>query len=757
MKLMLPRKFLWLLLSLFIICNVVFSANQKVLKIEINGNKTVSTNRILLLLRTKVNSSFNPKIWNSDMERLALKPYFSQISYKIKSVSGGVDIMLLVVENPKINNIVFSKTRIFNKKDLKTIFDVKIGNFYNQKEVNEAIKVLKDKYETKGYYFTRISYHITPGPSGFVTLYVNITDGPLAHVRKIVFIGNKHFTADKLRKLMTIKQRWWPFIMGTYKPDIFASDMNKIIDFYHNNGFPDCKIISKKVVLKNGMLNIAIKLKEGHIYKFGETDFQGTLIFSKAVLQKDITFKTGEDFSQSKVNESINNLKNTYLDKGYLNLNIMPIPEIKNYVMTYTFYITSGAKIRVNQVIITGNTITEDKVIRRQVELYPGDYFSVKKIRETYYNLSDLGYFKSINIYPEPTSNPKRMNLIVDVKDKAKTGTFTIGGGYSSLENIIGMISIEQPNFAINNPPSFTGGGQDLKLWLEYGSITHGGELSFTEPYFHDKPIWVGFDIFDFNYIWTDYTEKHIGFDIRVGKRWKHSSLGFTIKTDDVSLSDITIPDPAIQNQAGTNRVNSVTATYSIFNINRQIMPTRGDKLIISPELAGGILAGDIDYYKITAENDFYFPLKNWTFSSKTYAGYEKPYGSTSEIPLYDRFFGGGIDTNAPIRGYDIRTIGPQVDGYVIGGTSFFAQNSELLYPLKPDVLWGVVFWDVGNVWGNVGGSTSMSGLLNGVGVGLRIKIPLFPTPIKVDYGWALNRQPGMSSGAFDFGMSMGF
>ncbi|MCL5674405.1 MAG: outer membrane protein assembly factor BamA, partial [Candidatus Omnitrophica bacterium] len=475
------------------------------------------------------------------------------------------------------------------------------------------------------------------------------------------------------------------------------------------------------------------------------------LVFSKPVLQKDIKFKKGETFSQKKLDESISNIKDAYLDKGYLNINVLPIPEIKNHIMGYTFYITPGEKIRVNQVIITGNTITEDKVIRRQVELYPGNYFSVRKIRESYYNLTDLGYFKSVNIYPQPTSSPKRMNLVVDVQEKPKTGTFMIGGGYSSLENIIGLVSVEQPNFAINNPPSFTGGGQDLKLWLEIGSVTHGGELSFTEPYFHDKPVWIGFDIYDFNYVWTDYTEKHVGADIRVGKRWKHSSLGFTIKSEDATLSDIQIP--AFQDQAGKKRINSVTTTYTIFNINRQIMPTRGDRFSLSLEDAGGIFAGQVNYYKFLSQNEFYFPLKNWTFSSKTYLGYEKTYGSTTEMPLYERFFGGGIDTDAPIRGYQIRSVGPQSNGYVIGGTRLFAQNSELLYPLKKNVLWGVVFWDVGNVW-DTGGIPS---LLNGVGVGLRIKISFFPTPIKVDYGWALNRKPGMSSGAFDFGMSMGF
>jgi outer membrane protein insertion porin family len=753
MKLTIQKRFLWLLLSIFIFCGIVFSANQKVLKINIEGNKRVSANRILLLLRTKVDRPFNSIIWQQDITRLSLKPYFSKITYKIKSVPGGVDIKLMVVENPKIYNIIFSKTRIFNKKDLKNIFKIKIGDFYQSILVKKAIKALKKKYAAKGYYFTHISYTKTPGPPGYINLYININDGPLAHVRKIVFIGNKHFSSDKLRGIMAIKQRWWPFIMGTYKPDIFVSDMEHIIKFYNDHGFPDCKIIKKSVKLTNGMLNITITLNEGHLYRFGEVNFQGNLIFQKSVLQKDIKFKTGQTVSNKKLDETMMDLKGLYLDKGYLNINIMPIPEIKNHVMNYTFYITPGERIRVNQIIITGNTITEDKVIRRQVYLYPGEYFSVKKIRHTYYNLTDLGYFKSVNIYPQPTSNPEMMNLVVDVKEKSRTGTFMIGGGYSSLQDVIGLISIEQPNFAINNPPSFTGGGQDLKLWLEIGSVTHGGELSFTEPYFEDKPIWLGFDIFDFNYVWTDYTEKHVGADIRVGKRWKHSSLGFTIKSQDVGLSDIQIP--VFQDQAGTKRINSITATYTIFNINRPIMPTKGDKFSISPEISLGILGGQIDYYRLTAENDFYFPLKKWTFSSKTYLGYEKTYGSTSTIgvPLYERFFGGGIDTNAPIRGYQIRSVGPQSDGYVIGGTRYFAQNSELLYPLKKHVLWGVVFWDVGNVWDTSG----IPSMLNGVGLGLRIKIPLFPTPIKVDYGWALDRQPGMPSGAFDFGMSMGF
>jgi len=705
------------------------------------------------MLRTKPQGLFDEQLWKRDIQSLMETGYFSSVKYEIKETEKGLDITLFVEENPQVEGIKFTGAKVFNKAELEKIVEIKKGDYCNDALIEKAIARLKQKYEEKGIYFTEISAKTQPVTNNRVIVTFTIHEGTgKLYVGIINFSGNHAFNSSMLRKKMKIKQRKMPFIRGTFKPEILDQDIKRLEDFYHNNGYPDCSI-DRRISIENKMIVIDIVVKEGEKFYFGKTEFSGNLIFDVNKIKKLVEYREGDVYSQMKFEKTLLNIRRMYSDSGYIRPEVIPVPEISDSKINFSFTINPGPKVYVNEINIRGNTVTKDKVIRREMAIYPGDEFSGEKLRKSFNNLSDLQFFDEIEINPEPTEDEKLVNIDVRVKDRERTGMFTIGAGYSSLEKGVGFIGIQQRNFDISDPPLFRGAGQNMNLEAMIGGVTKHFILSFTEPYLFDKPISFGPDIFITDRSWDEYAEKHNGFDIRIGRRWENFSIGCKIMTDEIKLSDIHIPE--FQSQAGTNRVNSLTTTFGFQNLDRRIMPKDGDQLQLSFEYAPSFLGSDLEYLKSTVENDYYKSFGKFVFHSKTYAGSVSHLGSTKEVPLYERFFGGGIGT---VRGYKERELGPRsVDGrHYLGGKSIFAQNFELLYPLsgENEILWLVVFYDAGNVWEK---DFDFGDLKYGAGVGLRVKVPILPVPIQLDYGWAVNPEPYQGKGQLHIGFTMGF
>ncbi|MCM8789224.1 MAG: outer membrane protein assembly factor BamA, partial [Candidatus Omnitrophica bacterium] len=647
-------RILCLLISFFLPF-VLYGDTATVANLAIKGNKTVSSTKIVLMLRTKEGGLFDEQLWKRDIQDLMETGFFSSVKYEIKKTEQGLDITLFIEEYPQIENIKFVGLKSFKKSELEKILEIKKGDYCNDNLINNAIAKLKQTYQDKGIYYTNIEATTTFSKENRVILTFNIDEGEKKLIaRKITFSGNKTFTSALLRSKMKTKQRWLPFIRGTFKPDIFENDLERVKRFYNNNGYPECRI-DRKVSVEGRWVSIGVIIAEGEKYYFGKTKFSGKSVISFATLDNAIEYREGDPYSQEKLEKTLSNIFRLHSDAGYINPEILPVPEIKESRINYEIVINPRNRVSINEIKITGNTVTKDKVIRREMVIHPGDVFSGEKIRKSFNNLADLQFFDDINIEPEPTEDEALVDLNVKVKDRERTGLFSFGAGYSSLEKSVGFVSIEQRNFDITDPPYFRGAGQNIKLEATIGGITKHFILSFTEPYLFDRPISFGPDIFITEKSWDNYSEKHNGFDLRLGRRWEHFSLGFKIMTDLIELSDIEIPE--FKDQIGNNRINSLTTTFAFQNLDRRIMPKSGDLAELAFEYAGGILGSDLEYWKATFKNDYYRSFGKWVFHSKTYVGKVSSFGSTEDVPLYERFFGGGIGT---VRGYEERELGPR-------------------------------------------------------------------------------------------------
>jgi len=736
-----PKK----ILSVFLILSFyVFSI--PILKINITGNKNVSVDKILTLMKTKEGIEFDERVIKDDISNLIKTGYFKDVKYTLEKKETGIELNLEVKEKPVIEKIIFEGNRALKTKKLKEISELKEGDFFNEEKVVEGIEKIRNQYYKMGYHASEIDYEVEE-KDGLCILKIQINEKGKGYVSEILFEGNNIFPDKRLKKLMKIKTRKMPFIRGTYKEDILEEDIKRIKDFYNENGFIEVKI-EKEIEYKEKGIIIKIFVEEGKRYFVGEIKFEGELIFNEDILRNQVLLKRGDVFNVKKNEESLRNIYKIYSDKGYIKCNVEFIPEIRGDAVNITYLINPGAIYYTEEVKIKGNKITKDKVIRREIKLEPGDKITGDKIRKSFNNLRDTNYFENIRIYPEFVEEGKA-NVVVDVKEREKTGLFLIGGGYSSIEKFVGMVSIQQTNFDITNPPKFIGGGQKISLSFEIGTVAKNYMFSFTEPYLFDRPIYIGPDIYRLERNWDDWDTTSTGFDLRIGRKWENFNLGFKLLSENVNLYDIQIP--SIISQEGKKRKNSITTYLTYSNLDSDMFPTKGDKVRLSLEYAG--LGGDIDFTKTTLENNFYYPLKNFIFHSKTMVGYiNKDY---DEIPIYERFFGGGIGT---VRGYVERSLGPkEIDSegvvHYLGGKFIFAQNFEMMYPLYKDVLYGIGFFDIGNVdkdW-------SFSNLKKGIGAGIRVNIPFFNAPVEIYYGYALDAEEGEPKGRIHIGMSFGF
>ncbi|MCM8784983.1 MAG: outer membrane protein assembly factor BamA [Candidatus Omnitrophica bacterium] len=726
-------------LLVFLILNL-YLFSTPVLKVSIIGNKNVSVDKILTIIKTKGGIEFDENVLKDDITNLIKTGYFKSVDYKIEQMENGIGIIIQVKENPVIEKIIFQGNRALKTKKLKDIFTLKEGEILNEEKIIEGIEKIKENYYKLGYYASEIDYLIEGEES--CILKINIIEEGKKYVIEILFNGNKTFPEKRLKGLMKLKERKMPFRRGTYKKDVLDDDIKKIKDFYNENGFIEVKVEKEVKYSEKGII-INVFIDEGKRYFTGEIEFTGDLIFDQEILEKQILLKRGDVFNVKKNQETIKNIYKLYAGEGYIKCNVDFIPEIRGDSINITYSINPGSIYYTEEVKIKGNRITKDKVIRREIKLEPGDKIIEDKIRKSFNNLRDTNYFENVSIYPEFLEEGKA-NIVVDVKERERTGYFLIGGGYSSSEKFVGMVSIHQINFDIANPPRFTGGGQNISLSFEIGTITKNYKFSFTEPYFLDRPVYLGPDIYRYELNWYDWDTTSTGFDLRIGRRWENFNLGFKLMSENVILSNVEIP--SLKGQEGKRRKNGIT-TYLIYsNLDSEMFPTKGDKVRFSLEYAG--LGGDLNFLKPTIENNFYYPFKNFIFHSRTLLGYINK--NLDEIPVYERFFGGGIGT---VRGYEERSLGPKEDGHCLGGKFIFAQNFEMMYPLYKDVLYGIGFFDIGNVYQD----WSLSNLKKSIGAGIKLNVPFFGAPLEIYYGYALDAEPGEPKGRVHIGMSFGF
>ncbi|MCX5697861.1 MAG: outer membrane protein assembly factor BamA [Candidatus Omnitrophica bacterium] len=736
--------------------------------IEVKGNKAISSNTIISKLKSRIGAAYQENVVSDDLKRLYLLGYFSDIKIDTEKYKNGLKLIVSVVERPLLAHITFSGIRRLTMKDekLKESLKSKESQYLDYPSLDEDVGTLRKMYEKKGFSQTEITYKVDLNKeTNKADVQFAVVEGKRIHVRDIYIKGNKSFTKRRILGLLKTK-RGWLFNAGILKEEVLKEDIERVKSFYHNQGFADVEVeYGTQIDAKRPFLYIQIKINEGKKYLVGNVSIDG----NKEIAEKEIISKLkaclpGRVFSQDGLKQDIANIQSVYFDKGYIMAQVQEATAVNSSSgrVDVSYHIKENDIAYVNKIKIRGNVKTRDLVIRRELRIHPGDKFDGQKLRRSKERLQNLGFFDEISYDTEDTATPDKKDLIVDVKE-AKTGAFSFGGGYSTVEQFVGFVEIEQKNFDWKNFPYFTGAGQDLKMRASFGSINQGYNLSFTEPWLFDYPVSFGFDVYkeiherdqDVGY---GYDQNVTGGDLRLGNEIsEYLKQNLTYRYDNIRISNLSSDATSdLTDELGSNSISSMQYDLNFDTRDNVFDTTRGDLLTGSYQLAGGPFGGDKDFNKFLGRASHYIPFfANSSLELRGRLGLAKPYSNSTKVPIYERFFAGGAYT---IRGYRERKVGPidQGSGDPKGGDSMLIGNAEYTYPVL-SFMKLATFYDIGNVWDKAG-DIGAGGFKSGMGLGVRIKTPI--GPIMLDYGLPLNKETGddkKGGGKFYFSMSHGF
>jgi outer membrane protein insertion porin family len=746
------------------------AAPQKVVTaIEVKGNKAISANTIVSKIKTRIGNPYSENVISEDLKRLYLLGFFSDIKIDTEDYKDGLKVIVSVVERPIIEKITFSgiKRLIIKEEKLKESLKSKETQYLDYPNLTEDINTIKKLYEKKGFNEAGVKYDVAINKeTNKAKVTFNVLEGQKIRIKNIFVEGNSAFSDRRMLRLMKTRRAWF-FNPGVLKEEVLKEDINRLKVFYERAGFSDAAVEYevKPDDERPYLLYVFITIKEGKRYLVGNINIEG----SRDISRDDILLKLkeavpGKPFSQEALKQDIVEVQGLYFDRGYIMVQINDFTSLNTYTgrIDITYNIIENEVVYVDKIKVRGNTKTKDLVIRRELRIYPGDKFDGQKLRRSKERLQNLGFFQEISYDTQDTAVANKKDLIVDVKE-SKTGAFSFGGGYSTVDQFVGFLEVEQKNFDWKNFPYFTGAGQNLKARVSLGTINSGYDLSFTEPWFLGTPVSFGFDGYrhtrereeDIGY---GYNEKITGGDLRLGKEiTEYVKADFTYRYDILEISDVSEDaTDDLKREEGRNKISSVELGLTFDSRDNKFDTRKGNVFSAATQYAGGELGGDKDFWKVFARASHYLPLfKGSVLEFRVRAGIADAREDSEFVPVYERFFAGGAYT---IRGYHERRIGPidPVTEDPLGGEAMLIGNIEYTYPIF-DFFKLAAFYDTGNVWArreDIGEGDFYSG----VGVGLRLKTPI--GPIMLDYGIPLDKEPGeeeKSSGRFHFSMSQGF
>jgi len=739
------------------------SDQTEITDITIEGNKAVSTNTILSKIRSKTGAKFMQRVVNEDIKRLYATGFFTDVTANSEEYKGGIRLIFSVTEKSVVKSIVFEGNKSYRAELLKKQIETKDGDVLNKRVLAEDAKKIESFYRKKGFALAAAEYKIeTDEDTNASTVTVVINENKQYRIKAIVFAGNSAFPAGRLMKVISTRTDGL-FRSGVLDEVLLKQDMERLEAFYKDNGYIDVSA-SYSVDYREKGIDINITIEENSKYLVGKVVVAGNAVISLKDITKDLKMKEGAAYSPNNLRGDVISIQTLYFDRGYMECGVRPATLLDKEKMKIdiTYTINEGILSYVNEITITGNSKTKDKVIRRELRLYPGDRFDGQKLKKSKERLYDLGYFDEVIFDSEPTGEADKKNLAVSVKE-AKTGEFSFGGGYSSVDRLIGFVEVAQRNFDIMNFKTFTGAGQILKLKAEIGYVRQNYTISFTEPWIFGYPYLFGFDIFSFDRdkkesLGYGYSEKRTGGDLRFGKEFTdYDRADLKYRLEEIKIGDVSSDAlQALKDEEGKNTISSLGLTLTRDTTDSKFNPMQGHVLSGTAENAGGPLGGDKDFYKFTGIADFFYNYdRKLVLELKVVGGWAKEYDDTVTVPIYERFFAGGANT---VRGYKERSIGPRDanTGDPIGGEAMLVGNAELTYPVfKNFKIAG--FYDIGNVWHSTDKDIRAEDFKAGAGVGVRVKTPI--GPVKVDLGYPLDKAhpDDKQKMRFHFSMTRGF
>jgi outer membrane protein insertion porin family len=749
------RRFWVLLTALFLTFAPALARAEGVIReIHAQGNQRVEEATILATIESRVGQPFSAERVRRDLQALYRLGAFEDVRIEKTAVGGGVKLLYIVTERSQISKVSFVGNKKIKDDKLRELVDVKPFGAADAARLDSSIRKIQDKYIAEGYHLVQVTteFKKVPGGAGDELVF-NIREGEPVRIKRINFIGNKAFSDKELRGKIKSKEKGyfsWLTSSGKYQDEQIKRDVAFLVYHYQNNGYLKVKVSPPQVYLSRDRkwINVTFHLEEGQKYKVKNVGLEGDVLTTKEDLLSRFKLKSGQVYSRKNVEEDLMTLSQVYGDQGYAFANINPNiqPHDEDLTADVSYVVQKGPRVFIEKINISGNTITRDKVIRREMLLKENSLYNETRLKSSQQRLQALGYFEEVNFATPRGSADDRIDINITVKEKP-TGTFSIGAGFSSAENFIFTASIAKQNFM--------GYGISGQFSTELSSKRQLFILSFDDSHFLDSDWLLGVSGYRTVNVFTDFERRSFGGSVSLGHQlfdWSSVRLGYQI--EDVNVGDFQTTVPAAFNQNLSGLTSSASLTLARDTRNNRLFPTRGMYVSGSAEYAG--LGGDNDFYRLSGNFRYYHPI--WkSFVAKFNASIAQISSLNSlPVPLFERFFLGGVNS---LRGYTLRSVGPSVfvpntvaggdNRFVYGGNKMLQFNFELEVPIyDPAGLKLVSFLDAGNAFDETQ-NFAINRLRADFGFGLRWNSPL--GPLRFEWGFPFSRNPGENATVFNF------
>jgi outer membrane protein insertion porin family len=742
-------------------------------RVAITGNRRVEEEAIRVQIRSQPGTRLNEETVDSDVRALYRMGFFDNIEAELNEENGQWVLTYKVTERPLIHEVHIEGNKKVTREDLDGAFKTRPNTILEPDKIRHGIDEAKKLYEKKGYLDATITYDTKPVGDGEVVLTYTVDEGKVVRISDLVFEGNRAFTSSELGKVMQTKEAWiFSFITnaGNLDNDVLKTDIERLTAFYYDHGYIDVKIDEPVVEREKDGLKVTIKIDEGQQYKVGTVDITGDMLPDMVKARAKLSLAQGEVFRTSKLRDDISALTEIYGDQGYAFVNVTPDTSVNPSEKTVdvSYKVSKGPAVTIDKIDITGNTKTRDKVIRRELRLQEQQRFSGSALRKSQERLRRLGYFEDVNITTRKADSEDRLDLLVDVKE-ASTGSFSAGAGISSGENFLFNVRLSEINLF--------GRGQRLVLNVDFGQLRRNFSLDFTEPYFLDTELTTGFSLFKWQLFFDEFTRGGTGVSVRAlypltalgveslaGYSLEDTRLGLEYRLEQAEISNVSpTAAAAITTSQGTSLTSSLTPRIFRDTRSHPFDPTSGSLQDVSFEWAG--LGGQSKFIKAEARGRWYYPFYKspawgtFVFSFGSNFGYGLGYSGEKDLPLFERYFPGGINS---VRGFRILSMGPRnnvINSFgtltqrdPIGGSSQLIFNNEVIFPIVESLgLKGVAFVDAGNAFA-ASDPLDMTQMRVTTGGGFRWLSPI--GPLRIEVGIPINPHVGDDKQAvmFSFG-----
>jgi outer membrane protein insertion porin family len=730
--------------------------------VEYTGPAAISKERILAQMRTKVGQLYSNEIVQEDIKALYRTGYVRNVRIFAQPQGDGVKVIVAVQTQAVLREIEINGAERVKPKRLRKEMKVRLNQAVNEQALEEARQKIIEIYQGKGYNDVSVEYRVEPidEKRGTARVVFTVTEGVKGAISQIHFEGNAHISEKVLRKQMKTRGRTLIYFVdktGRLDEVQLEQDLDKIREYYQNHGFIDVEIKEvRKDRTPKGPMIITIVVAEGPQYHVRKLTITGYEHSTEARVRAFLKLKEGSVYSPKQLRDDAKAVADAYGSGGYVDLVITPEGTPAGPALIDVHYtIEEGARSFANRVNIEGNTRTKDKVIRREVLIAPGDVFNTVRVDTTKKRLDNLGYFAKVETYPEDTDIPGRKDLTILVQEK-RTGSLSFGGGFSTVDKLVGFAELTQGNFDLFNWPSFTGGGQKFRLRLQYGTERKDFILAVTEPYFLDRRLSLSGQAFynEANYLSAQYDQRNYGFLFELRKpinAYMYGTLGYTLQ--DVDIFNV---DPSssefIQSQKGSSVESKILSSLVFDSRDNPLLSRRGQRVTLSPMIAGGFLGGDVQVYAFDLEGSQYFHLPwDTILLINGEIATVSQWGSGNQVPIYERLFLGGSNN---LRGFPFREVGPQDEnGEPVGGQSMARTTIEWTFPIIEKAR-GALFYDMGFV-NSSAWSFGFNHTASDIGIGLRLDLPI--GPLRLDYGYPVMRDGYNGGGHFNFNVGYQF